>query len=130
MIMHFVEYVFPDLLMCHSYEEPISHRDPKKVNITDRCSGFRFFDIRVEIIDGETLMGEKKNFSNWYYDGDKMTFEEAIAICSDENKKILIESFKANGYTAVCRLKDKDYKDLPGYSSPHFIPLKEGDTTI
>lgn len=116
MLKHYVEY----RLNCEEkITVEIATRNVEKIEIPDNCLGFRFFDRSVTVINGETLTGDKKNLSGWYYLGEEMTLEQVKETYGDDkNYKILIFNMENNGYKIV---KTKSGK---------LIPLKENDTVI
>lgn len=120
MLRHYVEYLYPGLIVNESSVKEIAERDEKKVEVTDNCFGFRFFDRTVTIIDGETLTGERKNVSGWYYKGEKLTLDQLKkSFDNDKNYRRVISNMECNGYAAV--LKNK---------FGQFIPLNYNDTVI
>ncbi|MCI8655787.1 MAG: hypothetical protein HFJ48_08055 [Clostridia bacterium] len=120
MLKHFVEYLYPGVFVSETSVEEIAERDTKKVTFSDGCFGFRFFDKSVTVVDGETLTGERKNISNWYYQGEKMTLAEVKEKHGDDRDyHILISNMENNGYNAVVKTK-----------FGQFIPLNDGDTII
>jgi len=120
MLKHYVEFLYPGLLVSETSVEEIAERDTKKVEMSDSCFGFRFFDRTVSVIDGETLTGDRKNVSGWYYQGEKMTLEQVKAsFGNDRNYRILISNMENNGYDAVVKTK-----------FGQFIPLNDGDTIL
>ena len=76
MLKHYVEFLYPGLFVSEASVEEIAERDVKKVELPDNCFGFCFFDRTVTVIDGQTLTGDRKNVSGWYYQGEKMTLEQ------------------------------------------------------
>lgn len=121
---HYVEFLFPGLVFSDTCVKEVSERDVNKVSKLMRpstnCFGFRFFDKTVTVVDGETLTGEKKNISGWYYWGEKMTLEQVKATYgSDNNYHNLIKNMVNNGYEAVVKTE-----------SCQFIPLLWNDTVL
>lgn len=89
MLKHYVEYLYPGILFSETSVKEVAERDVKAVDISDGCFGFRFFDRTVTVIDGETLTGDRKNVSGWYYQGEKMTLEQVKATHgSDHNYRM------------------------------------------
>lgn len=116
MLKHYVEY---RILFSETSVKEVSERDVKAVNMPDGCFGFRFFDRTVTVIDGETLKGDRKNVSGWYYQGEKMTLEQVKATYgSDHDYRILIAIMEHNGYGALVKTKFG------------FMPLNDNDTVL
>ena len=110
MLKHYVEYLYPSIFVSETSVSEISERDVAKIELSDNCFGFRFFDRTVTFVDGEILTGERKNVSGWHYQGEKMTLEQVKATYgNDEN----------NGYVSVVKTK-----------FGQFMPLNDGDTVI
>ena len=106
MLKHYVEYLYPGILVSETSIVEVAERDVKAVTIPDDCFGFRFFDRTVTVIDGEILTGDRKNVSGWYYQGEKMTLEQVKAIYgSDPKYRILIANMEGNGMGTVVKTK-------------------------
>ena len=120
MLKHYVEYLYPGILFSETSVKEVAERDVKAVDISDGCFGFRFFDRTVTVIDGETLTGDRKNVSGWYYQGEKMTLEQVKATHgSDHNYRMLISNMENNGYGTVVKTK-----------FGQFMPLNDNDTVL
>lgn len=120
MLKHYVEYLYPGIIVSETSVEEISERDVSKVELSDNCFGFRFFDRTVTVIDGETLTGDRKNISGWHYKGEKMTLEQVKAnYGSDRNYETLIWNMENNDYPAVVKTK-----------FGQFMPMNNDDTVI
>lgn len=120
MLKHYVEYLYPGIIVSETSVKEVAERDVKSVDLSDGCFGFRFFDRTVTVIDGETLTGDRKNVSGWYYQGEKMTLEQVKATYgSDRNYRILISNMENNGYGAVVKTK-----------FGQFMPLNDNDTVL
>ncbi len=120
MLKHYVEYLYPDIIVSETSVSEIPERDVKKIELSDDCFGFRFFDRTVIVVDGETLTGDRKNVSSWYYQGEKMTLEQVKAAYGNDGKHdILISNMENNGYVSVVKTK-----------FGQFMPLNDDDTVI
>lgn len=120
MLKHYVEFLYPGLFVSEASVEEIAERDVKKVELPDNRFGFCFFDRTVTVIDGQTLTGDRKNVSGWYYQGEKMTLEQVKAVFgNDSNYRILISNMEGNGWNAVVRTK-----------FDQFMPLEDNDTVL
>lgn len=115
MLKHYVEYLYPGIFVSETSVSEISERDVSKVEISDNCFGFRFFDRTVTVVDGEPLFGDRKNVSGWHYQGEKMTIEQVKATFGNDSKyNILISNMENNGYTAVVKTKFGQFMPLNG----------------
>lgn len=120
MLKHFVEYLYPGIIVSETSVEEVAERDVKKVEVSDSCFGFRFFDRTVSVVDGETLTGDRKNVSGWFYQGERMTLNEVKErFGNDRNYSILISNMENNGYDAVVKTR-----------FGQFMPLNKEDTVI
>lgn len=120
MLKHYVEYLYPGIFVSETSVSEISERDVAKIELSDNCFGFRFFDRTVTIVDGEILTGERKNVSGWHYQGEKMTLEQVKATYGNDGKHdILISNMENNGYVSVVKTK-----------FGQFMPLNDDDTVI
>lgn len=71
MIKHYVTKLYPGAIVSESSDEEVKSRDPKLVDY-DRAFAFHFWDRTESEIDGELLIGPKKNKSGTYYPGGKV----------------------------------------------------------
>ncbi len=67
MLKHYVQFFYPGLFVSDDSTTGIDKRDLSEVNVPKNCFAFRFFDRTESKVDGEWLVGEKKNFSKTYY---------------------------------------------------------------
>lgn len=120
MLKHYVEYLYPGIIVSETSVSEIPERDVSKVEVSGNCFGFRFFDRTVTVVDGETLTGDRKNVSGWHYKGEKMTLEQVKATFGNDGKHDnLIFNMENNGYAAVVKTK-----------FGQFMPLNDNDTVI
>lgn len=120
MLKHYVEYLHPGIFVSETSVREISERDVSKVEISDNCFGFRFFDRTATIIDGEMLTGDRKNISGWYYYGEKMTLEQVKSTFGNDSKYRIL----------ISRMENKDIKVVVKTKLDQFIPLNDGDEVI
>ena len=119
-LKHYIEYLYPGIFLSNSSVSEIPERDVSKVSIPDDCCGFRFFDRTETVLDGEILIGHRKNISGWYYKGEKMTIEQVKATYGyDHNYSILISNMECNDVGAVVKTK-----------FGNFMPLHDEDEVI
>jgi len=120
MLKHYVEYLYPGIIVSETSVNEIPERDVSKVDIPANCFGFRFFDRTVTVMDGETLTGDMKNVSGWHYQGEKMTLEQVKATYGNDGEhNILISNMENYGYAAIVKTK-----------FGQFFPVRDGDTII
>ena len=101
MVRHYVEFYYPGSLFAETSTKEVARRDPALVKLPKGAYGFRFFD-RTEIEEGgETLMGERKNFSRFTYYGEEWPLERIERELP--NERILISNIKGNGYKAAVK---------------------------
>lgn len=118
MLKHYVEYLYPGILVSETSVKEVAERDVKAVDLSDGCFGFRFFDRTVTVIDGETLTGDRKNVSGWYYQGEKMTLEQVKATYgSDHNYRILISNMSCLSTTMTLSFNSWSKKENYFFSS-------------
>jgi len=108
MLKHYVEY---RMISEERITVEVAGRNIEKIKIPDNCLGFRYFDRSVTVIAGETLTGDKKNLSGWYYLGEEMTLNQVKdEYGDDDDYKIFILNMENNGYRIV---KTKSGKLIP-----------------
>ncbi len=122
MLKHYVEYLYPGLLMCETSETEVKDRKPE--NVKDPGNGtfaFRFFDIEESKSDsGEILKGRRKNWSGTYYFGGTVyTAEEAEK--AFPNESILLSNIKRNNTKRVIKTRlgnIQEFRDIDTLISP------------
>lgn len=119
MLKHYVEILSPGTVVCYSSVEEIAERDPNKVELTDDCFAFRFFDRTIIVTDGKTRTGSKKNVSGWYYKGEKMTLDQVKAANNTGEYNTLIFNMECDHLDAVVKT---DFGK--------FVELHENDVVI
>lgn len=78
----------------------VTTTNPKELNISfNNVVRFRFFQQTIAIIQGEELRSDKKNFSNWYYVGRKLTINEVKSLYPNSTE--LISRMKKSHCDAV-----------------------------
>ena len=106
MIVHYIQFLYPGLLMCETKENRIKSRDPLKVKLPKDSStfAFRFFDTEETVVNNEVLKGKPKNWSGTYYFGGKVyTAEEAQNAFPDQT--ILLDNIRINGMKKVIKTR-------------------------
>ena len=76
MLKHYVEFIFSGNFSNESIIKEIAERNLKLITVPERAVAFRFFDRSEIVVDGETLVGYRKNISPLTYFGTDYTLEE------------------------------------------------------
>lgn len=117
MLKHYVEYIYPGIIVSETSTKEVLSRNPKSVLIPDSAYGFRFIDREEVELNGEKLKGDNKNISRWYYRGRQMTLEDVKREKPEE--EILISNMERN-----------DWKSIVWTKFNQAIPLDKGDTVL
>ena len=118
MLQHYVEFIYPGLIVSNRSTHIIQDRNHLIVERQDNSFGFRFFDKEEVIVEGEKLRGVQKNTSVWYYyHGDVYTIDQVKE--EFEHEKILISNMFNNSIERVLRTK-----------FGQFIPLTNEDIVL
>lgn len=109
MLKHYVEFLYPGLIVSESEEREVPSRDYKDLKkIPKNCFGFRFFDRVENTVDDEILYGQNKNYSKMYYPkANKYSLSEVKEQFPDHN--ILISNMKNNGWKYVVRTRHGNF---------------------
>ena len=98
----FVEFLYPGSFFSESKIEEVSSRN--QVSIPEGSYGYRFFDQTHQEVDGEVLIGKKKNYSGVTYKGDVYTLDKIKKKFGDDEKyHILISNCEINNWNRVVR---------------------------
>lgn len=117
MLVHYVEFFYPGIILAETEERRIDKRDPKLVTLPDGAFAYRFFD-RTEVKEnGELLVGSKKNFSTYTFFGKLYTLEEVKEQFPE--CETLIRNMECNGYTKVVKTRLDNWQ-----------PFHDGDIVI
>ena len=106
MLKHYVEYLYPGLLVCETSETEVKDRKPENVKDPgNNTFAFRFFDREeIKTESGEILKGKKKNWSGTYYFGGIVyTAEEAKLAFPKEH--ILLSNIKCSNMKRIIKTK-------------------------
>lgn len=98
MTKHFVEFMFPGIIVSESTSEEIASREAK-VKLPKGSFGYRFFDEEQVELGGEILRGERKNPSGIFYVGGKIKTLEDIS--KEQPGSILEANMRNNKYDRV-----------------------------
>ncbi len=117
-LKHYVEFRFPGVMFSESSAQPISERDPSKVQAPRDAFAYSFFDRQEYTAqDGEILVGAPRNRSGTYYFGKAMTLQDVRR--EIPNSDALQDNMKYNGWKKVVRTR-----------RGNFQPLKEDDVIL
>lgn len=117
MTKHYVEFSFPGAFFSEYKVQEVTERNPELVKVPEGAFAYRFFDQSEAIVDGETLVGDRKNFSPLTYFGTAYTLEEVKAQFPECTT--LISNMECNGWNRVVKTRRGNWQ-----------PLEEGDTVI
>ena len=115
MLKHFVEFLYPGIIVCETSTKEIAERKPELITVPEGAFAYRFYDQVHTIVDGELLKGEAKNFSGYTYFGKAYSLEEVKRLFPES--RTLISNMECNGYAKVVRTR-----------AGNWMPLSEEDT--
>ena len=116
MLKHYVEFFYLSSIIPHPICQEIETRT-HPIKLPEGAYAYRYFSREEIEHEGETLYGEKKDYSPKTYYGEILTLEQIKALPG--NHWILISNMKSNGW-------DKIVKTICG----NIQPLKKGDIVI
>lgn len=99
MLKHFVEFLYPGIIVCETSCEEIAERKPDLVTVPEHAFAYRFFDQEQAVVNDELLTGSRKNYSGTTYFGKVYTLEEVERLFPQYTT--LIRNMKCNGYMKV-----------------------------
>ena len=117
MLKHYVEFSFPGVLFNEYQTKEVKERDPKLIKLPKGAFAFRFFDRTEVEIEGETLVGNPKNYSPLTYYGREYTLEE------------IKEKFPSFG-TLILNMESNAWNRVVKTIRGNWCPLEEGDIVI
>jgi hypothetical protein len=118
MIKHYVEFLYPGILVSETSSREVKKREQPR-QIPRNCFGYRFFDRREAVVDGEKLVGKPHKFSGNFYFGEAMTLADVKKLQPRDNYKILIGNMESNGYKRVVKTE-----------FGQFMPIEKGDKVL
>jgi len=121
MLKHYVEYLYlySGTIIHTTVIREISKRNPQKVEVTNDCMGFRFFDGEVSPNGNRVIKME--NISGWYYcNCEKIKFEDAQKVFKDNMQYEELKKY----------METKGIGYLVKTKSRHYIPLRNEDTVL
>jgi hypothetical protein len=101
MLKHYVEFYYPGTFVAETETREVASRDVPPDDVPRGAYGYRFFDREEVEQDGETLRGERKNWSPTTFYGHEYTVEQLKAEFPSE--RILISNVEGNGYKRAVR---------------------------
>ena len=116
---HYVEYLHAAIPFFKTSVEEVRERIVEKVVLTGDKLAFRFFDKTAAVIDGETLTGDPRNHTGWYYKGEKLSLEEVRAMYGTDAWNDTISRCEENGYTTFVKT-----------NLGQLFPLEDSDTVL
>lgn len=117
MKQNYIEWLYPGVICSESISEKVDERI-LPLEYPKHAFGFRFYDrTEVKTEDGENLYGKADHYTDWYYLGAALSFEEIKQKYPSE--KILIDNMRINKY-------DRVVKTIHG----QFMPLKKNDVVL
>ena len=99
MIKHYVEFIYPGIIVSESSSKLIKNRG-SIVELPNSSFGYRFFDREEIKKNGEVLMGKRKNISHWHYEGKRYSLADIERL--KPNERILISNMRNNKIDYVC----------------------------
>lgn len=118
MTKHYVEFFYPGVFISETSTKEISNRDAK-INLPKGAYGYRIFSREEVVLDGETLYGERKNYSGITYYGKILTLDDVKELEPKDHYEILISNMEINKY-------DKVVRTICG----NFQPLDKNDVVV
>ena len=115
MIKHYVEILYPGIICSDTEEREVSNRD--SFTLPKEAFGYRFYDKEYTVLNGEELIGKKKNVSGWHYKGKVYTLSDVKNTFPD--KDILIRN-----------IEDNNYKQVVKTFQGQFIPMQKNDVVF
>jgi len=121
----YVELLYHSVLFSETEVVEVGSRDPVAVAEKHKNAfGFHFFDqARTEVeLDGnaQTVFGERRTVSPWYYPGGKVyTLEDVKSMKPEKEYEILISNMEGNGYPKVVKTRHGG-----------FVPFQKDDKVL
>ena len=110
MLKHYVEFCFAGTFFIERQIKEVDERNPNLITVPSDAFAYRFYDCTETVINGETLIGEKKNFSPFTYFGKLYTLNE-VKSEFPENKN-LISNMEYNKIDKVVRTRKGNWQFL------------------
>jgi len=110
MVKQYVEFLYPGALVSETEVKEVKDRDPSRLEVPEGCFGYRFFDRQEAVVDGETLVGQPRNYSGMTYFGQAMTLAEVKREMPDA--LTLISNMEGNGWERVVKTRRGNFQPL------------------
>lgn len=115
---HYVEFLYPGIIVSETSVKELKEGERDNIQMPDGAFGYRFFEVmETKTDDGEVLKSKRRNVSNWYYEGKKLSLVDVETLYPKE--KILISNMRNNNWMYVVKTK-----------FGQFIPFLEGDVVL
>lgn len=115
--VHYVSFLMPGSLMANEETRAVEVRDVQPSGIPTNAYGYWFFSRTEVVVDGELVVGQRRDPSRMTYFGKRYTLTEVEALPGDN--RILISNIKSNSYDGVVKTP-----------SGNWAPLYAGDQVI
>lgn len=122
MLKHYIQFMVRSNSLTTIYvEQEVAERKLELAKVPENAYAYSFFDRAEAVVEGEKLVGVKRNESSLTYFGKVYTLDEVKAYFEKEfpENTGVSDNMVKYGVTRVVRTCCDDW-----------IPLKEGDTVI
>ena len=99
---------------------PVKERNPLLIPNDGKIIGFRFYYVREIEMYGETLRGDKKEFSGMYYFGKRELLTDIVNTIPSYPAHLLLEKLGHNYYSELIACSNQTY----------ITDIKDNDMTI
>jgi hypothetical protein len=113
----YIEFLYPGTFFAENSSQLVSSRTLPEV-IPGQVTGYRFFTRQEAMVDGEKLVGQPKDYSDWTYFGKEHTAEEVQAL-DDDRFRVLKSNVRINGWQRVVQT-----------TYGNWYPLEEADRVV
>lgn len=104
MIKHYIEWFYPGTFVSETQGSEVATRDAPAVR-PEAAYGYRFYSRSEVELEGEQLVGARKDISPMTFYGEEFTLEQVRALPEDRpgQNSILISNMSGNGYERAVR---------------------------
>lgn len=113
--------------------QEVDSRNPEQFDCNENVLGFRFYNQDFIVDSNRTYVGDKSDYSNWYYFGDRMSLEDMTRTCSDNESLIdfIIQYGISKGSVAlITKNMERDNVDSICVFRNHAVVMNESDITM
>lgn len=100
MTIQYIEILYPGSFVSETEFQKCKSRDDT-LKLPKGAYGYRFCDREEIVVDGNTLVGDFKNFSNWFYRGEVYELARVEKELPDEH--ILLANMRVNKWARVLK---------------------------